>query len=87
MSCEEMWNSKRNFERTFSIEVFGTAYPHGAKSDMKIRNMIYTQKAEYHFAFGTVTAGVFPFAKGGFYLPRMNVNQKNYIEILDRGVR
>ena len=83
MSCEEMWNSKRNLERTFNIEVCGAAYPYGAKSDVKIRDMIYTQKAGYYFAFGTVAAGVFPFVKGGFYLPRINVNQKNYTEILD----
>ena len=78
-----MWNSKRNLKRTFNIEVFGTAYPYGAKSAVKIRDMIYIQKAGYHFAFGTVAAGVVRCVRGGFYLPGINVNQKNYTEILD----
>ncbi len=84
LSFKEIKESKKNLEKIFHVKISGMAYPYGAKSDVKLRDMHYAKKTGYHFAFGTVSTGIFSRLVNRFYLPRINVNQENYRRIIDR---
>ena len=84
MSFIEIRNSKTNLEQCFNVSIYGMAYPYGAMSDVKFRDMNFTKKAGYNYAFGTVSIGISSKIKGKFYLPRINVNQENYRIIISR---
>lgn len=80
----EFQNSKMLLEQTFGKEVCSCAYPYGSMSAVTEKCIACAKEAGYLRAFGTVATGYADNEENVWFLPRINVNEKNYRIIIQR---
>lgn len=79
----EAQESKRTLEAMFGQNIFAYAYPYGSYNHIKRLNVESVKKAQYAMAFSTLKAGTsVSEMQGKFLIPRINVNDNNYKEIM-----
>lgn len=76
--------SKRKLEKEFGIEVIYMAYPYGSYSAVSRRDRSNVRKVGYRCAFSTINCGVSRKIHDKFFLPRVNVNEKNCASVIER---
>jgi len=81
----EAYESKKKLQEQFGQEIFAYAYPYGSLNHVKKANIYSAKKAQYSMAFATIKKGVrLSKIKGNFFIPRINVNDNNFKEIIAR---
>lgn len=81
-STREITESKAILEDTFGREIRAIAYPYGSLSAVLRRERRAAHNAGYQMAFATIACG---YSNGNHYnIPRLNVNEANYRDIIKR---
>lgn len=76
--------SKQKLEETFQVCVSYMAYPYGSSSAVSNKDRVNAKKAGYDCAFSTINSGVPENNYRKFFLPRINVNEENYLKVMER---
>ncbi|TJX13645.1 polysaccharide deacetylase family protein [Tissierella creatinini] len=81
---DEINNSKAILEKKISKPVKYFAFPYGSYYAVSFKNIGCVKKAGYTAAFSTIYSDLNIFSKlNRYFLPRRNVNEDNYKEILE----
>lgn len=76
--------SKRKLEDIFNTKLTYMTYPYGSYSSVRICDRNNVKKAGYLGAFSTVSIGFNKQKVNPFFIPRININEKNYRHIVER---
>ena len=80
---KEIFESKAQLEKIFSITVDIMAYPYGSVYACRKRHRRDAELAGYRMAFSTIDSTL-PAVSDAFFLPRINVNENNYLWVASR---
>lgn len=81
-SYNEIYESKRILEKYIRREVEYFAYPYGSIYACSKKDIDNANKAGYKMAFSTINSNLsYKVIKSRFFIPRINVNEKNYMKI------
>lgn len=83
-SLNAVLTSKQKLEELFRIEILSMAYPYGSSSAVALKDRINVKKAGYECAFSTINSGISKTKNRKYFLPRINVNEENYLSIIER---
>lgn len=79
----EAYEAKKRLEAMSGQNVFAYAYPYGSFNHVKRLNVESVKKAQYAMAFSTIKAGTsLKGMQGKFLIPRININDNNYKEVM-----
>lgn len=76
--------SKMNLEKLFSTQISYMAYPYGSYSAVRYIDRQNVKKSGFIGAFGTVNKGIGTKIRDRYFLPRINVNERNLMRIIER---